>query len=146
MKWFSRLCLVAALALSGASVANAVSAGPPNPDLFAACNASAQYDASTNGRTILVTHSGTTAVYPCGFDILGAAGAVNVQIVYGTGTNCATNTVAITPAFQLTSSVGGIVDHLPVYTGLPVAPSGQDVCLNTSAGVAVQAIFYYAQF
>src|ERR1700691_2368215 len=74
MKWFSRLCLVAALALFGPVAANAVSQGAPNPDLFAACNASAQYDASTSGRTILVTHSANSAIYPCGYDILGSAG------------------------------------------------------------------------
>lgn len=144
MKWFSRLCLVAALALVSPPIEAAQNNN--NPDLFAACNQSKIYDASNSGETLLVTGNATQQIYVCGFDILASAGSVNVDIVYGTtGTTCATPT-KITPAWQFTSSVGGIVDHLPVYTGLPAAPANNDVCINTSAGVAVQAIVYYAQF
>jgi hypothetical protein len=149
MKWF-RLALVplaaafiiACLAQSG----HATQIGAPNPALFAGCNQSVPYDASTNGATKIVSGNSTQQIYPCGFAFLGSAGSVNVDFVYGTGTNCGTGTQKITPAFQLTTSAAGMVDHLPVYTGLPVAPVGNDVCINTSAGVAVQAIFYYAQF
>ena len=149
MRWFRTLLVVGAVvcliaALSRASHATQI--GPPNPALFAGCNQSAQYDASTNGATKIVSSNATQSIYPCGFVILQSANSVNVDFVYGTGTNCGTGTTKITPAFQLTTSVGGVVDHLPVYTGLPIAPPSNDVCINVSAGDPVQAIFYYAQF
>lgn len=148
MKWFKTLLLLAGVvAIIAALAQTRAHAGPPNPDLFAACNQAIIYDASTSGETVLVTAVSGEQIYPCGFDFLGSAGSVNVGFTYGaTGTTCATGTTKITPAFQLTTSVAGMVDHLPVYTGLKIAPVGNDVCINTSAGVAVQAIFYFAQF
>src|SRR5579885_3587110 len=38
------------------------------------------------------------------------------------------------------------VDHLPVYTGITPVPAGNDLCINPSAAVAIQAIVYYTQF
>jgi len=147
MRWFRTLLLLCGVVALIAALARGAEAGAPNPALFAACNASITYDASTNGETVLVTSVAGEQIYVCGFDILASAGSVNVDLTYGvSSTTCATSTKKITPAFQFTSSVGGIVDHLPVYTGLTPVPSGNDLCLNTSAGVAVQAIVYYAQF
>lgn len=145
MKW-SRLLLAASLLLAGVECASAKSVSAPNPALFAGCNMAALYDGSASGMTQIVASNATQQIYPCGFVILAAAGSVNVDFVYGTGGTCATGTTKITPAFQFTSSVGGIADHLPVYTGLPIAPVSNDVCINLSGAVAVQAIFYYAQF
>jgi hypothetical protein len=39
-----------------------------------------------------------------------------------------------------------VIDHLPVYTGMVPVPAGNDLCINTSAAVAVQAYVYYTQF
>ena len=103
-----------------------------------------KYDASTNGSTLLVTGVANKQIYICGWNIL-AAGTANVKFVYGTGGTCGSGTTAMTPAFQFTTQVGN-VDHLPVYTGILPAPASNDVCINTSAGVAVQAILYYTQF
>jgi hypothetical protein len=130
-----------ALALSWGGPAHAQNI---SPNQMSGCNKSALYDASTNGSTKLVTGTATAQIYVCGFD-LNAGGTVNVQIVYGTGGTCGTGQTAITPSWQFTAQIG-IVDHLPVYTGLPPAPASNDVCIKTSAGVAVQAILYYTQF
>ena len=105
------------------------------------CNQAAIYDASTNGSTKLVTGSATTRIFVCGFDFF-AAGTVNVKLIYGTGGTCASGTTAITPAFQFTTQTG-IVDPTVLWRGLKVVPNSNDLCINTSAGVAVQAIVYY---
>jgi hypothetical protein len=109
-----------------------------------ACVKSVLYDASTSGSTKLVTGNATQQVYVCGFSIMGS-GTVNVDLVYGTGGTCGTGTHEVTPAWQLTAQAG-IVDHQPYYAGLPPVPVSNDLCINASAGTAVQAIVYYAQF
>lgn len=107
------------------------------------CGKSVIYDASTNGATRLVVGTGTT-IFVCGFNFASAAGGVNVSLVYGMGTNCGTGTTKITPAYQFgtVSGISGIADNSPVFRGLE-APTGNDLCINTSAGAAVQAIVYY---
>ena len=115
-----------------------------SPAQMFGCNRSVQYDASTNGSTKLVTGTATQRVYVCGFTFF-AAGTANVKLIYGTGGTCGAGTTAVTPAFQLTTQTG-VVDKSPVYMGLLPVPVSNDLCLNTSAGVAVQAIVYYAQF
>lgn len=109
-----------------------------------ACVKSAIYDASTNGATRLVTGNATQQIYVCGFSIL-AGGTANVDLVYGTGGTCGTGTTKVTPAWQLTAQAG-IVDHQTYYAGLPPVPASNDLCINSSAGTAVQAIVYYSQF
>jgi hypothetical protein len=135
---------IIALVLAFAPKAHAQGGIAPNPDLLTACNQSAIYDASTNGSTRLVVGVATKQIYVCGFTLL-ASGTVNVDFVYGTGGACGTGTTKITPAFQFTAQTG-LIDHLPVYQGLIPAPVSNDVCINTSAGVAVQAILYWAQW
>lgn len=107
----------------------------------AACNSSAIYDASTNGATKIISGVAADRVFICGFDLF-AAGTVNVKLVSGTGTNCASSTANITPAFEFTAQTG-LVDPAAYWRGLTPAPLGNDVCISTSAGVPVQAIVYY---
>ena len=108
-----------------------------------ACGSSVVYDASTNGKTQLVALSSGKVTYVCGYTIF-AAGTVNVSLSTGTGTNCGSTSTNITPAFQLTAQTGA-VDGSPFYRGLATTAS-QELCLVTSAGVAVQALVYYTQF
>lgn len=107
------------------------------------CTSVAKYDASTSGSTQLVALASSQVVRICGYSIL-AAGSVNVKLVYGTGSNCVTSPSDITPAFQLVAQAG-LVDRAPYWQGLATAASNA-LCINTSAGVAVQAIVYYTQF
>lgn len=108
-----------------------------------ACGSSVVYDASTNGATQLVALASSQKVYVCGYSIF-SAGTVNVELDYGTGTACATGNTKMTPAFQLTAQTG-VVDGSPFYRGLATIASNE-LCIKTSAGVAVQAIVYYTQF
>lgn len=105
------------------------------------CDSTIAYDASTSGSTQLVALTSGRSVYVCGYTIL-AAGTVNVKLIYGTGTACATGSANLTPAYQLTTQVG-LVDSSPFYRGLKTA-SANELCINTSAGVAVQALVYYS--
>jgi hypothetical protein len=141
------IALATALALAAlVPSARAQQGTAPNPDLLTACNQAVTYDASTNGATLLVASSGTARIYVCGWNFW-AAGTVNVDLVYGTQvTNpCDTGATKITPAFQFTAQTGEI-DHPPVYQGIKPVPNGDQLCINTSAGVAVQAVVYFAQF
>lgn len=106
------------------------------------CDNKAIYDASTNGSTELVALVSSRIIYVCGYSIFGA-GTVNVKLIDGTGTACATSSSNLLPAFQLTAQVGA-VDGSEFYRGLNARVSNA-LCLNTSAGVAVQAIIYYSQ-
>jgi hypothetical protein len=106
------------------------------------CNLKAIYDASTSGSTKLIDGASGSNVYVCGFTFF-SGGTVNVKLVYGTGATCGTGSVDLTPAFQFTAQTG-IVEPSPVFRGLLV-PAVQNLCINASSGVAVQAIVYYAK-
>lgn len=106
------------------------------------CNATAIYGASTNGSTRLVVGQQGKAVYLCGFVIYGG-GTASVKLITGTGTVCATGAADLTPAFAIIAQ-SQVNDTSPFFRGLYVDPL-TDVCINTSAGVAIQAIVYYAQ-
>lgn len=106
-----------------------------------ACQASAIYDASTSGSTAIVTGTASGRIFICGFDLF-SGGTVNVKLVYGTGGSCGTGTVNITPAFEFTAQTG-LVDPSSYWRGLKFVPYSNDLCLNASAGVAVQAVVYY---
>ena len=114
------------------------------------CDKSAIYDASTNGKTTIVALSGSTVVYVCGYTITATSSSlVHVSLSSGTGTNCASTSTNITPAYALQSaaSVGpaGVSDGSAFSRGLKTAASA-NLCLVTDAAVSVQAIVYYTQF
>jgi hypothetical protein len=133
------IALAAWLAILAPAFAQGVS-----PNQMFGCNQSAMYDGSSSGSTRLVVGNATQQINVCGFTVWSSASS-NVDLVYGTGGTCGTGTTKVTPAFQFTAQTG-IVDHLPVYTGLLPVPASNDLCLNSSAAVAVQAIVYYTQF
>lgn len=107
------------------------------------CRSTAVYDTNTNGATKLVTGSATQRIYICGFAMM-AGGTAGVSLVTGTGTNCGTGQAAITPAYPLVAQ-SVLVDSSSAWRGLTAAP-GLDLCIKTSAGVAVQALIYYSQY
>lgn len=115
-----------------------------SPALMFGCNQSAIYDASTNGSTKLVTGVAVKQIYVCGWNIFWG-GTATVKLTYGTGGTCGTGTTAITPAFSGVAQSYDI-DPSSVYKGLTPVPASNDLCITTSAGVAVQAIVYYSQF
>lgn len=107
------------------------------------CNSSVVYDASTSGATQLVALVSGKSIYVCGYTLF-SGGTANIGFVYGTGVACASGQTKITPAYQLIAQTG-LVDSSPVFRGLATAASNA-LCINTSAGVAVQATVYYTQF
>lgn len=114
------------------------------------CTGHAIYSASTNGNTELVAISGSTVVYVCGYIITTSqTTAVNVRLVRGTGTACATNETSMTPTYvlQAPASVGptGITSMIGGHTGHKTA-AGDALCIETNQAVAVQAEVWYAQF
>ncbi len=109
-----------------------------------ACTNAAIYDAATNGSTKLVTGTTTQRIYVCGFVLFGG-GTATVKLIFGTGGTCGAGTTAITPGFNLVAQ-SQLVDHQSYYEGLLPVPVSNDLCINTSAGVAIQGIVYYAQF
>jgi hypothetical protein len=106
------------------------------------CNSVAKYDASTSGSTQIVALTSTQTIRICGYSIM-SGGTANVKLVSGTGSNCATSPTDITPAWQLTAQAG-IVDRSVYWQGLAAVVS-EALCINASAGVAVQALVYYSK-
>ena len=108
------------------------------------CNNAVVYDALLGGSTQLVA-GGTNgeAIYICGYTIL-ATGTVAIELDAGTGINCATGTKKLTPTYEFTSQTN-VTDSSPLFRGL-FAPSGNALCLRTSAVISAQAVVYYAQF
>lgn len=119
------------------------------------CTASKVYDTNSNGNVELVALSGSKHVYVCGYE-MAAGGTVNLQLVAGTGTACAsaasgaTSTgtsgasAALTPAWQFTAQTG-IVSQYPTHGYLIDAGSANALCLKTSAGVSAQVQVFYSQ-
>ena len=72
-----------------------------------------------------------------------AGGSGNFQLVYGTGSTCGTGQVNLTGAYNLTAQAG-----LVVGSGIApalVIPTGNDVCVITSAAVQMSGSIAYAQ-
>lgn len=140
----TRILAALSAALLAFALSSPVMAQGVSPSQMFGCNQSAQYDASTSGNTRLVIGVAGKQIYVCGFNFF-SNGTVNPSLVYGTGGTCGSGTGSVTPAFELGAQTG-IVDHLPVYTGLPPVPASNDLCIKTNGAVAVQAIVYYTQF
>lgn len=127
--------------------------GATKPDIQ--CSQSKIYDTNTNGNTELVALVAGQNIYVCGF-VFFAAGTVNVSLVTGTGTACASNAsgtpstgssgaaAALTPAFQLTTQTG-VWSPLATHTWMFSTGVANALCLKTSAGVSVQAQVWYQQ-
>lgn len=107
------------------------------------CDSHAIYDASTNGKTKMVTGIASRKIYVCGFLLATGGSATNVSLGSGTGTNCGTTFTAITPAYQLAANdrVGA---NSGVWNGLVSVNNQDDLCILSSAGNAVQAEVWYS--
>lgn len=98
---------------------------------------------STATTTQLVAAITGKSIYVTSATIV-AAGTGNIQFVYGTGTNCATNQGNVTGNFQLTAQTGFATGD---GTGIVwVVPQGNALCITTSAAVAMPGVLAYAQF
>jgi hypothetical protein len=106
-------------------------------------NAQAAINISTATTTTLVSLVSGKAIYVTGWDVL-AAGAGNLTLEYGMGSNCATGTTAITGNYNFTAQSGitrggnlGVVFTIPASNAL---------CALTSAAVQMSGSVSYTQF
>lgn len=126
-----------------ARLVHAASTPNPQPSSWPGCNNVAIFSASTSGATEMVALKTDQIVYVCGYKLL-AGGTVNVKLVDGTGTACATGTGDITPNWVL-SAQAGIADSSPTWRGMRTRP-GRALCINLSGAVTVGMEVYYAQW
>ena len=94
------------------------------------CNGSVAYDSSASGSTQLVALSSGATIYICGYTLFGGNSGAQAQLVYGTGSNCATGRTALTPPYQLTGQTP-IVDGGDYVEGLQTAASNA-LCIVTN--------------
>jgi hypothetical protein len=107
---------------------------------------------STNSKAIAISTATTTelialvsgkAIAITSFNVV-SAGTGNFQLVYGTGTACASGTTAVTGNYNLIAQAGlafgdGVAPIL-------ILPPGKALCATTSAAVGMAGSISYAQF
>jgi hypothetical protein len=129
-------------AYPNAGVANgAKGSGNINPLIQA--DTFAEISISTATTTQLVALVSGKSIYVTHWDVI-AGGPGNIQLEYGTGTNCGTGTTAITGNYNLVAQAG-----LSVGGGLGsvfIVPAGNALCALTSAAVQMSGLVSYTQF
>ena len=106
-------------------------------------NSSVPISISTATTTQLVALSGSTKIYVTAWDVI-AAGTGNIQLEYGTGTNCGTGTTALTGSYNLTAQAG--IAKGNGLAAVLVVPAGNALCALTSAAVGMYGSVSYTQF
>ena len=107
-----------------------------------AATASVPINVSTAVTTQLVALSAGKAIYVGSLDFL-AAGATNVTFEYGTGTNCATGTTALSGPYSLTASAG--ISKGNGAAAVLFVPASNALCMVNSAAIQVSGSVAYAQ-
>jgi hypothetical protein len=98
---------------------------------------------STATTTQLVALKAGQSIYVTSISII-AAGTGNIQLVYGTGTACATGQGNVTGNYSLTTQVGFTLGN---GSGVVlVVPQGAALCAVTSGAVGMPGSLSYAQF
>lgn len=98
---------------------------------------------STSTTTQLVALASGQSIYVTSWDVI-SAGSGTVQLVYGTGTNCATAQGNVTGVYTLAANVG-----LAKGTGVGavlVVPQGTALCATTVGAVVYGGSLSYARF
>jgi hypothetical protein len=100
--------------------------------------ASVPIAASTAGTQQLVAAVATKAIYVTDWDAV-AGGTGTFQLEYGAGTNCVTETTALTGQYPTTAQFGRAgVGHLFI-------PAGYGLCIVTTGAAATQGFVAYVQ-
>ena len=119
------------LALVGGLVCTPASADP-----VPCGGTAAPVNTSASGSLKVVSNVATLRIYVCAFDLFGG-GTTSVTVNYGSGTNCATGTTALTGAYPLTAQTG--LSKSGTY--LFIIPAGNDLCVNNGSAVSLQGSF-----
>jgi hypothetical protein len=95
---------------------------------------------STSGNNEIVALASGQTIYVCDVTLV-ANGTVEVQLVYGTGTACATGETDMTGAMPFILNTGWTHD----YQGRLKTAAANALCIELSAGVAVRGVVTYRQ-
>ncbi len=106
------------------------------------CEDSAVISTASSGNVELVALTSSETIYVCGWSVV-ATGAVAVQLIYGTGSACATGETNLTGAMPLAAN-GGFVQQSPyrIWT----AAVSNAVCIELSGAVQVDGYINYTKF
>ena len=106
------------------------------------CPNKAIIDDSASGNTQVIALSGTTQIYICKLTLTTAAG-VNVQLIQGTGVNCAGATANLSGLYQ---NAATIAEDFLADQSVLVGVAGDAVCLNLGAATRTTGTLFYAQY
>jgi hypothetical protein len=102
------------------------------------CNRSLQGTQPAGTYEVVAAGTGGESIYVCGQNVTAAAPGT-WQLKYGTGSACGTDTVNLTPAFNLSGQA-------PLASRSPVAghflPRSQALCVTVTGGPLAWVIFY----
>ena len=113
------------------------------------CNQSAQLQMTTATTTQIVALVSGQKIRVCGYAIQGStsATATTLKLVYGTGSNCVTSPVNLTPAWGLPASATTMFIIEGGATGECFSSAaGNALCATSSAAGTVNIRITYAQF
>ncbi len=103
---------------------------------------SAAIDSAASGNVEIVALNGSDLIYICGYSVVAGA-ATGLQLIYGTGTACATGETDMTGVWSLAAN-GGITQ---ANGGAPqfVVPAGNAFCIENSGANSVQGHVTYVR-
>jgi hypothetical protein len=125
--------------------------GSGNLTGIVACDNSAVISMSTATTTQMIAISGSAGrTYICSVDLV-AAGADNVTLISGSGTNCASNVAAIIGGTTAATgwnfaANGGLAKGSGLGMIYKTATTNNEVCVVTSAAVQLSGSITYTQF
>lgn len=98
--------------------------------------------ATATARTALIPGVAGQRIYYCGFMIAQKGQALDLQITYGTGVNCGTNThgslvYSLPNDFALVNRIENVGPHTDL---------GESLCVQTFGTGALTGVIYWAQF
>jgi hypothetical protein len=130
-------------ALAGNPFVQAQSDGT-NAQNVITCPNTAIFSTSTSGNTQIIPLSGTKKIYICKMTF-STAGAVNVQLTQGAGSNCGTGTTNLGGQYQA-AGAAIVGDDFAADNSYLVSTAGAATCINLSGSVLVTGQANYAQF
>jgi hypothetical protein len=110
-----------------------------------ACTLSATFSASTSGLMQVIAASGSAVIRICHWDATitdPSATPTSLQLEYGTGTDCGTNTAQLSGVMSNILSLA--MDYGPEASLL--TPASQAICLKLGGSIAYTGTLVYAQY
>lgn len=129
---------------TGVATDAGLAAGTPGLAGLINCQSQAVVSEATSGNNEIVALTASERIYVCGYMLVGA-GVVDVQWVYGTGSDCGTSETDLTGLMSIAAAGGGMADSSPFWRGLAPA-TGNALCLELSGDVQVSGWVSYTKF